>query len=211
MPATGISQSTETDAASVNPFGVSAPEEQLFELRARIKATRWPERETVSDDSQGVPLAMMQELARYWATEYDWRVCERRLNSLPQFMTTIDGLDIHFVHVRSAHEDAYAHLSARHLPDPPGRRGSARRAFARGDPRVRTAARRSRPPGLCTHDGHAPANPFRLADSPMGLAAWFVDHGDGTGQPGVVGQVVQGERVGDLTRDAVLDNIALYC
>ena len=69
-------------------------------------ATRWPEKETVADQSQGVPLAMTQELARYWATEYDWRRCEEKLNALPQFVTEIDGLDIHFVHVRSAHDDA---------------------------------------------------------------------------------------------------------
>src|SRR6266545_8136894 len=93
-------------AAQIRPFQVSFPEEDLAELRRRIDATRWPERETVDDDSQGVPLAPMQELARYWATEYDWRKCEARLNALPQFMTEIDGLDIHFVHVRSKHEDA---------------------------------------------------------------------------------------------------------
>ena len=71
-----------------------------------LAATRWPERETVEDDSQGVPLALMQDLARYWATDYDWRKCEARLNSVPNFITEIDGLDIHFIHVRSKHEDA---------------------------------------------------------------------------------------------------------
>jgi pimeloyl-ACP methyl ester carboxylesterase len=95
-----------TENATIRPFRVEVPEEDLAELRRRIDATRWPERETVDDDSQGVPLATMQELARYWATEYDWRKCEARLNALPQFMTEIDGLDIHFVHVRSKHEDA---------------------------------------------------------------------------------------------------------
>ncbi|MEA3126906.1 MAG: hypothetical protein QOD67_3925, partial [Caballeronia sp.] len=77
-----------------------------MDLRRRIKATRWPERETVTDDSQGVPLAMIQELARHWSTDYDWRKCEARLNALPQFVTEIDGLDIHFIHVRSKHENA---------------------------------------------------------------------------------------------------------
>jgi hypothetical protein len=82
------------------------PEAELTELRRRINATRWPERETVSDDSQGVPLATMQELARYWGTDYDWGKCEAKLNALPHFVTEIDGLDIHFLHVRSQHEDA---------------------------------------------------------------------------------------------------------
>ena len=95
--------SSETE---VRPFRVEFPEEELTELRRRIAATRWPERETVADDSQGVRLAMMRELARYWESGYDWRKCEQNLNDLPQFMTEIDGLDIHFIHVRSRHEDA---------------------------------------------------------------------------------------------------------
>ena len=78
----------------------------VADLRRRIDATRWPERETVTDTSQGVQLATMQELARYWATDYDWRKCEAKLNALPQFITEIDGLDIHFIHVRSKHENA---------------------------------------------------------------------------------------------------------
>lgn len=82
------------------------PESQLIDLRRRIKATRWPERETVTDDSQGVPLAMIQEFTRHWASDYDWRRCEAKLNALPQFVTEIDGLDIHFIHVRSKHENA---------------------------------------------------------------------------------------------------------
>src|SRR5712671_3955723 len=82
------------------------PEAELTELRRRINATKWPERETVTDASQGVQLATIQKLARYWATDYDWRKCEAKLNALPQFMTEIDGLDIHFIHVRSKHENA---------------------------------------------------------------------------------------------------------
>ena len=97
---------TVEPAIEIRPFRVDVAEEELTDLRRRIAATRWPEKETVADESQGVPLAMTQELARYWATEYDWRRCEERLNALPQFMTEIDGLDIHFIHVRSAHEDA---------------------------------------------------------------------------------------------------------
>ena len=91
---------------TIRPFTVEIPEADLEDLRARIAATRWPEKETVEDDSQGVPLALMQDLARYWATEYDWRKCEARLNAVPNFITEIDGLDIHFIHVRSKHEDA---------------------------------------------------------------------------------------------------------
>src|SRR5215207_1914670 len=95
-----------TEGATIRPFHVSVPEAELEDLRARIAATRWPEKETVEDASQGVQLATMQALARYWLTEYDWRKCEARLNAVPQFITEIDGLDIHFVHVRSKHEHA---------------------------------------------------------------------------------------------------------
>src|SRR3954463_5903734 len=95
-----------TEETAIHELEVGSPDAALADLRRRIKATRWPERETVDDDSQGVPLAIMQELARYWATEHDWRTCEARLNALPNFLTEIDGLDIHFIHVRSLHEDA---------------------------------------------------------------------------------------------------------
>ncbi|HUB13904.1 MAG TPA: epoxide hydrolase [Acetobacteraceae bacterium] len=90
----------------MRPFRFSAPDAELTELRRRISATRWPDRETVTDQSQGPQLATLQKLARYWATEYDWRKVEARLNALPNFVTTIDGLDIHFIHVRSQHENA---------------------------------------------------------------------------------------------------------
>jgi pimeloyl-ACP methyl ester carboxylesterase len=95
-----------SDTAAIRPFEVNFPEAELVELRKRINATRWPEKEPVADDSQGVRLATMQKLARYWATEYDWRKVEARLNSYPNFITEIDGLDIHFMHVRSKHENA---------------------------------------------------------------------------------------------------------
>src|SRR5918999_2691682 len=98
--------STVETAIEIRPFQVEVPDEALEDLRRRIAATNWPEKETVTDESQGVPLAMIQKLARYWATDYDWRTCEANLNALPQFMTEIDGLDIHFLHVRSQHEDA---------------------------------------------------------------------------------------------------------
>src|SRR5437764_590635 len=106
--ATGTQTQIQTVVAetAVRPFRVDIPEEQLIDLRRRLAATRWPERETVTDDTQGVQLGTIQELARYWMTDYDWRKCETKLNALPQFMTEIDGLDIHFIHVRSKHENA---------------------------------------------------------------------------------------------------------
>src|SRR6058998_1474685 len=104
--ATQRSGKQASDMNAIRPFHVSFPEAELTELRRRINATRWPDKETVADQSQGVQLATIQELARYWGTEYDWRTCEAKLNALPQFMTEIDGLDIHFIHVRSRHENA---------------------------------------------------------------------------------------------------------
>jgi pimeloyl-ACP methyl ester carboxylesterase len=95
-----------TDDSAIRPFHIDFPEEALVDLRRRIAATRWPEEETVADAAQGVRLTTMRELARYWEKEYDWRKVETRLNALPQFMTEIDGLDIHFIHVRSKHENA---------------------------------------------------------------------------------------------------------
>jgi pimeloyl-ACP methyl ester carboxylesterase len=100
-----MSGTTET-AIDIRPFQVEIPEEELAELGRRIKATRWPSKELVADRAQGVQLATLQELARYWTTDYDWRRCEARLNALPQFMTQIDGVDIHFLHVTSPHESA---------------------------------------------------------------------------------------------------------
>jgi pimeloyl-ACP methyl ester carboxylesterase len=97
---------TTTEAPSIRPFQVNVPDETIEDLRRRIAATRWPSRELVDDRSQGVQLATLQELARYWTSEYDWRKCEARLNGLPQFTTEIDGVEIHFIHVRSEHEDA---------------------------------------------------------------------------------------------------------
>jgi epoxide hydrolase-like protein len=90
----------------IRPFRIKVPEEQLVDLRRRLNATKWPERETVRDASQGVQFATIRELARYWATDHDWRNIEAKLNALPQFITEIDGLDIHFIHVRSKHENA---------------------------------------------------------------------------------------------------------
>ena len=99
-----IAPAAASDA--IRPFRVNIPEEQLVALRRRIGATRWPDRETVMDRSQGVRLATLQELVEYWGTDYDWRKAEAKLNASPQFMTEIDGLDIHFAHVRSRHANA---------------------------------------------------------------------------------------------------------
>jgi pimeloyl-ACP methyl ester carboxylesterase len=311
---------------AIRPFHVNVPEADLTELRRRINATRWPERETVADESQGVPLATMQELARYWGTEYDWRKCEAKLNALRQFVTEIDGLDIHFIHVRSKHENALplivthgwpgsvieqlkiidpltnptAHgasaFDAFHLviPSLPGYGFSAKPSttgwgpdhIARawvvlmrrlgymhfvaqggdwGSPISNLMAKQGHPellgihvnlPGTAPPDiakalqsgdpppsglsadelrayeqltisfakkrayaqimGTRPQTLYGLTDSPMALAAWLIDHGDGYGQPAaaitsaVLGRTINGHSAGDLTRDDVLDDITLY-
>jgi hypothetical protein len=103
-----VAATTASPSASdaIRPFHVKVPEAALVDLRQRIKDTRWPDKETVTDHSQGVPLATMKELARYWAADYDWRKCEAKLNALPQFVTTIDGVNIHFIQVRSKNKNA---------------------------------------------------------------------------------------------------------
>ena len=135
--------SAPVDKTPVRPFHVEVPEADLTDLKRRIKATRFPERETVKDFSQGVPLATVQKLATYWADEYDWRKVEARINAVPHFITEIDGLDFHFIHVRSKHEDALPVLVAHGWPgsiieqlkiiapltDPTAHGGSASDAF----------------------------------------------------------------------------------
>jgi hypothetical protein len=100
-----MARTVET-ATEIRPFRVEVPQADLDDLRPRIAATRWPDQETVADRSQGAKLAELQELVRYWGTDYDWRKAEAQLNAWPQFITTVDGVDIHFIHVRSRHENA---------------------------------------------------------------------------------------------------------
>ena len=104
--ASATSAAAENNDTAIRPFRVNVPKADLVDLKRRLTATRWPDKETVADQSQGVQLAKLQELVRYWGTDYDWRKAEAKLNALPQFMTTIDGVDIHFIHVRSRHPNA---------------------------------------------------------------------------------------------------------
>ena len=106
LPGAGIAADNTDERTAIRSFSFHAPEAELVDLRRRVNATKWPDREQVTDDLQGVKLDTIQKLARYWATEHDWRKVEARLNALPNFVTEIDGLDIHFIHVRSKHENA---------------------------------------------------------------------------------------------------------
>ncbi|WP_246208375.1 epoxide hydrolase family protein [Bradyrhizobium rifense] len=313
-------------AGEIRPFHIDIPEADLVDLRRRLAATRWSDKETVADDSQGVPQAMLQELVRYWQADYDWRKVEARLNALPQFTTEIDGLDIHFIHVRSRHQNALPMIVTHGWPgsvieqmkiidpltNPTAHGGSAEDAFhlvipsmpgygfsgkptttgwdpqriARawvvlmkrlgyekfvaqggdwGSPVSNEMAKLGAPeligihvnlPGvvppeilkavasgepapanLSDEEKHAfaqlmvqftkrrayaqimgtrPQTLAALTDSPAGLAAWLLDHGDGYAQPAsamqaaVLGHAVNGYSAGALTRDDVLDNVTLY-
>jgi pimeloyl-ACP methyl ester carboxylesterase len=312
----------EPTGRECRPFRIDVPDEVLTDLRRRVAATVWPDRETVSDTSQGVPLGLMRELARHWATDYDWRTCETRLNSLPQFTTEIDGLDIHFIHVRSEHEDALP-LVINHgwpgsvleqlklidpLVNPTAHGGSASDAFhvvipsmpgygfsgkptstgwgpermgrawaelmgrlgysryvaqggdwgafvvdqmglqapqgllgihtnmpatvpadvdgallAGGPPpsglsaeETRACEQLLRTYGQVQYATYMAARPqtlYGIADSPVGLAAWLLDHNDADGQPAVaVTSALErtASDTGELTRDELLDNITLY-
>jgi pimeloyl-ACP methyl ester carboxylesterase len=316
---TAVAQET---GRAIRPFHVDIPDDALTDMRRRVAATKWPERETVPDSSQGVQLDTVRELARYWATDYDWRRCEAQLNALPQFVTEIDGLDIHFIHVRSQHDDALplvvnhgwpgsvveqlkiidplvnptAHgasaSDAFHVvvPSMPGYGFSAKptstgwgpermgRAWAElmerlgytryvaqgGDwgafvvdqmglqapagllgvhtnmpatvpADVNRALLAGDPPpdGLSAEERRAyeqlvrtfqqveyarymaarPQTLYGIADSPVGLAAWLLDHNDADGQPAaaVASALTRtASDTGELTRDEILDNITLY-
>jgi pimeloyl-ACP methyl ester carboxylesterase len=302
---------------TIHPFRVDVPQEDVAELRRRIAATRWPERETVADESQGVQLSTMQELVRYWGTEYDFRRFEARLNALPQFITEIDGLDIHFLHVKSPHENALPLIITHGWPgsviemlnvvgpltDPTAHGGDAEDAFdvvvpsmpgygfsgkptatgwdpvhiagawialmrrlgytrfvAQGGdwgavvtdvmgaeappellgihsnmpatvpPEVSQALASGGPApsglsaeesraweqlkffyttgiGYATEMGLRPQTSYGLADSPVALAAWMLDHDAHSYED--IARAFEGDPVGNLTRDEVLDNITL--
>ena len=305
--------STVDTTTEIRSFQIEIPEEQIDDLRRRIAATRWPTKELVADRSQGVQLATLQELARYWTTEYDWRKCEARLNALPQFTTEIDGVEIHFIHVRSRHENALPLIMTHGWPgsvielletvgpltDPTAHGGTPEDAFHlvlpslpgygfSGEPTelgwesgriarawaelmdrlgytryvaqggdvgaaVTDAMGRQAPEGLLgihvnllagalgIERSYCRRNPSRnarrttrsttfttdgfgyfleqstrpqtigysLLDSPVGLAAWMLDH-DTDSYYKISRAFVDGEPVGNLTRDSIVDNITLY-
>jgi hypothetical protein len=265
---TGYSSAARSAVASegstVRPFRNNVPEAELAELRRRINATKWPERETVTDASQGVQLATIQALARYWGTEYDWRKVEAKLNGLPQFITEIDGLDIHFIHVRSKHENALPLIVTHGWPgsiteqmkiidpltDPTAHSGNASDAFdvelmgVQAPPELmgihtnmanvipldidKLAFSGAPAPANLSADeklayerlsfvyakgigygfqmGLRPQTLYGLADSPIGLAAYFLDHDACSYE--MIARVFAGGSEG-LTRDDVLDNITL--
>ena len=199
------------------PFRFNASDEALADLRRRVAATKWPSQELVTDASQGVQRAAMRELARYWQTEYDWRKFETRLNALPQFMTTIDGVDIHFIHVRSKNPNALPVIVTHGWP------GSIIEELKVVDPLTNPP-----PSGLSADEKYAydqldffyqyglgyaqemhnhPQTLYGIEDSPIGLAAWMIDHDVRSYE--LIARVFAGQPEG-LTRDDILDNVTLY-
>ncbi|PGS46081.1 multidrug MFS transporter [Bacillus sp. AFS041924] len=308
--------------SDIRPFRVNIPERNLLDLRHRINTTKWPDKETVSDTSQGIQLGTMKKLAKYWATDYNWRKVEEELNALPQFITEIDGLDIHFIHVRSQHKNAIPIIITHGWPgsileqiklidplvNPTAHGGSANDAFDVVIPSIPGYGFSEKPTGtdwgperigrawdklmkrigykryvaqggdwgaiivdqmglqapaglLAIHTnlpgtvpvevdralksgelapiglsvdekraydqlvrneknstyarlmGARPQSLYGIADSPIGLAAWLLDHNDGEGQPAKaieIGLNRTSSSTGELTRDEILDNITLY-
>jgi pimeloyl-ACP methyl ester carboxylesterase len=226
------------DKNAIRPFHATVvPESDLTELRERVQATKWPERETVTDATQGVQLETTQALARHWATEYDWRKIEAKLHALPQFITEIDGLDIHFIHVRSKHENGLPLIVTHGWPgsiveqikiidpltNPTAHGGSASDAFHLVIPSLPGYGYSGKP----TTTGWDPAHIARawvvlmkrlgytkfvaqtlygIADSPVGLAAYFLDHDARSYE--LIARVFAGGSEG-LTRDDILDNITI--
>src|ERR671911_484249 len=241
---TAAEPGTAKDGA-IRPFSIEVPQEDLDELRRRITATRWPSKELVDDRSQGVQLATIQALSRYWTMDYDWRACEARLNALPQFTTEIDGVEIHFIHVRSQHEDALPLIMTHGWPgsvielletvgpltDPMGRQAPEGLIGIHMNLLVTVLAIADQLPAesereRVAHDAvktfmtdgfgyflEMATRPqtigYALLDSPVAMAGWLLDH-DTDSYYKISRAFVDGEPVGNLTRDTILDNITLY-
>jgi Epoxide hydrolase N terminus len=225
-------------ATAIRPFTIPVtPEAELEALRARLRATRWPDQELVTDHSQGVQLTVIQALARYWAEEHDWRRCEARLSALPHFVTEIDGLDIHFIHVRSEHQNALPviithgwpgsviellgmHTNMAGVVPAEVSAALARNVLGAGDgPPAGLSAEESRTYeqlnffytkgiGYGIEMITQPQTLYGIADSPVGLASWMINH-DAASYADIA-DAFAGHPVGNLTRDEVLDNITFY-
>ncbi|MCW3127953.1 MAG: epoxide hydrolase [Bacteroidetes bacterium] len=197
----GVSPGADAQAQdAIRPYHISVSDATLTDLRQRIKATRWPDKETVNDETQGVQLETMKKLANYWATDYDWRKCEAKLNALPQFITTIDGVDIYFIHVRSKHKNALPKaLSSGTMPS--GLSADEKNAYQQLDFFFKKGV------GYANEMGLRPQTLYGIGDSPTGLAAWMLDHDARSYE--LIARVFNGQKEG-LTRDDILDNITLY-